>query len=185
MCVLSTGRLFWPQVLLNFEFPWILREDDIMHDPDEVEDDHDTCEASVIRLMSIPTGPKNNERIVKLRATCRTCPGAVLVAGRGRSGARRTSPSTVATMAVDCGYFEGKKTHGEQESGPSPIVVSRFSGTRVTTAHVPAPRVQPILGVFKCWCERLQQQEPQRSSCAQTASLRSPTCSDRRLPHAA
>ena len=58
MCVLSTGRLFWPQVLLTFEFPWILREDDIMHDPDEVEDDHDTCEASVIRLMSIPTEPK-------------------------------------------------------------------------------------------------------------------------------
>ena len=48
-----------------------------MHDPDEVDDDHDPfCEAV---------------KIMKLTFTCRTGPGAACVGGRGRSDVRKIS----------------------------------------------------------------------------------------------
>ena len=63
------------------------REDDSMHDPDEVDGHDPAFEASVIRARSIPVGPTNQHRDdheaaghVPYRSWCRA-----RVAGRGRN----------------------------------------------------------------------------------------------------
>ena len=60
-------------------------------------------------------------------------------AGRGRSKAHQTSitlPTNVSNIALDYGNLEDKQTLSEQEAGPSPILLTISSTTRVTTADV-------------------------------------------------
>ena len=81
-----------------------------------------------------------NDNIMKLQVTCPTgnwC--RACVAGRRRSDAHlthRTSSSTTTTIGIDYGYLENRVTLGEQEAGPSPILVTRSSTTQVATADV-------------------------------------------------
>ena len=99
------------------------------------------CEPGAIRARAVPVGPTRQERgdhgaagQVPCRSWCRAC-----VAGRGRSDAHlthRTSASITTTIGVDYGYLEDRVILGEQEVGPSPILVARSSTTQVTTADV-------------------------------------------------
>ena len=109
----------------------------------EVPADRDpACEPGAIRARAVPVGPTRQEREdhnasghVPYRSWCRAC-----VAGRGRSDAHLTSTrsfvSATTTIGIDYGYLEDKVTLGEQEAGPSPILVTRSSTTQVTTADV-------------------------------------------------
>ena len=72
------------------------------------------------------------------------------MAGRGRSDAHLTSRSFVSattTIGIDHGYLGDKVTLGEQEAGPSLILVTRSSTTQVTTADV-----LPNKGTAHPWC---------------------------------
>ena len=72
------------------------------------------------------------------------------MAGRGRSDAHLTSRSLVSattTLGIDYGYLEDKVTMGEQEAGPSPILVTRSSTTQVTPADA-----LPCEGTAHPWC---------------------------------
>ena len=96
------------------------------------------------------------------------------IAGRGRSEAHRLSrstPSNLTAIALDNGYLEDKKTVGEHESGPSPIL------SRDPLAHgwrrrlCSRARALPILGVYHRWDGRWRQQAHQKLSCPQTVKL--------------
>ena len=121
--------------------------------PEAAPPNHDSaCEAGVMRARSVPVGPTRQEREdheaaghVPYRSWCRAC-----VAGRGRSDAHstaKTSHSAVTTIGIDYGYLEDRRTVGEQEAGPSPILVTRSSSTQVTTADV-----LPCKGTGHPWC---------------------------------
>ena len=72
------------------------------------------------------------------------------MAGRSRSDVHLTSRSFVSatiTIGIDYGYLEDKVTLGEQDAGPSPILVTRSSTTQVTTADV-----LPCKGTAHPWC---------------------------------
>ena len=108
----------------------------------EVQADHDpACEAGATSARAVPVGLMRQEREdhnaaghVPYRSWCRAC-----VAGRGRCDAHLTLRSFVSattTIGIDFGYLEDKVTLGEQEAGPSPILVTRSSTTQVTTADV-------------------------------------------------
>ena len=99
--------------------------------------EHDfACEAGVVRARSVPPGPARQQREcrqaaghVPYRSWYRAC-----VAGPAHRDAHRTSRTSSSNVTVlDCGYIEDEKTLGEHESGPSPILVTRSSSTRVTT----------------------------------------------------
>ena len=100
-----------------------------------------TTKCKLIMARAVPVGPTRQEREdhnaaghVPYRSWCRAC-----VAGRGRSDAHLTSRSFVSattTIGIDHGYLEDKVTLGEQEAGPTPILVTRSSTTQVTTADV-------------------------------------------------
>ena len=117
------------------------------------ESAHDPAhEPGAIRARAVPVGPTRQEREdheaaghVPYGSWCRAC-----VAGRGRSDAHlthRTSTSTTTTIGIDHGYLEDRVTLGEQEVGPSPILVTRSSTTQVTTADV-----LPCKGSALPWC---------------------------------
>ena len=68
----------------------------------------------------------------------------------GWTRAKRRTPDFVSettTTGIDNGYLEDKVTLGEQEAGPSPILVTRSSTTQVTTADV-----LPCKGTAHPWC---------------------------------
>ena len=119
----------------------------------EVPADHDPArEPGATRARAVPVCPTRQERYdhdaagpVPYWSLCRAC-----VAGRGRSDAHLTSRSlvsTTTTLGIDYGYLEDKVTLGEQEAGPSPILVTRSSTTQVTTADV-----LPCKGTAHPWC---------------------------------
>ena len=108
----------------------------------EVPADHDPeCEHSAIRARACKKDEDHNAAgHVPYRSWCRAC-----VAGRGRSDAHLTSRSFVSattTTGIDYGYLEDKVTLGEQEAGPSPILVD----------HTGVAAVLPCKGTAHPWC---------------------------------
>ena len=88
------------------------------------------------------------EKITMPRATCRTGAGA----GHVWLDAIEATPtchrvSTTTTLDIDYGYLEDKVTSGEQDAGPSPILVTRSS-----TTQVPSAEVLPCKGTVHPWC---------------------------------
>ena len=117
------------------------------------ESDHDPVrEPGAIRARAVPVRPTRQKREdhevaghVPYRSWCRAC-----VAGRGRCDAyltHRIPTSTTKTIGIDYGYLKDIVTLGEQEAGPSPILLTRPSTTQMTTADA-----LPCKGPAHPWC---------------------------------